>query len=197
MQGSRDFGAQLFTALLRALGAETRLIFSLQPLGFNFGKAEDAHRLDRRKDDLNKAISDSETVMPPKKRKRGGHDESDDDLGLPKVKSKGTSEKVLMVEKGPDSDLKYPIFWSEVYVEDKWIPLDALVLQITATTPKDIEPFEPKGKVAEDKKLVMGYVIAYNSGTRLPQMLIRTLCQGCHCPVCQELPRQGQKMENS
>ena len=58
MKGSRDFGAQLFTALLRALGVETRLIFSLQPLGYSFGKHEDAHRLERRKDDLDKDIND-------------------------------------------------------------------------------------------------------------------------------------------
>ena len=66
---------------------------------------------------------------------------------------------------GPDSDLKYPIFWSEVYLEGKWIPIDAMVLNIIAQTPKDIEQFEPKGKIAEAKKLVMGYVVAYDSGS--------------------------------
>jgi xeroderma pigmentosum group C-complementing protein len=65
----------------------------------------------------------------------------------------------------PDSDLKFPFFWSEVCVEGKWISIDAMVLHVTATTPKDIEAFEPKGKVAEDKKSVMGYVIAYEEGT--------------------------------
>jgi hypothetical protein len=39
------------------------------------------------------------------------------------------------------------------------------VLNIVANSPKDIELFEPKGKVAEDKKLVMGYVVAYDAGT--------------------------------
>jgi xeroderma pigmentosum group C-complementing protein len=95
LKGSRDFGAQLFTALLRALGIETRLIFSLQPLGFNFGKQEDAHRLDRKKDDLNKEVQENVVdapQTPPKKRKRqkmDDDDEDEEDLGLPKVKSKG------------------------------------------------------------------------------------------------------------
>ena len=40
--GSRDVGAQLFTALLRALGLEARLVASLQPLGFGWNKLEDA-----------------------------------------------------------------------------------------------------------------------------------------------------------
>lgn len=66
---------------------------------------------------------------------------------------------------GVDSDLRYPVFWSEVYVEGRWIPVDAMVLNIIATTPKHIEQFEPKGKLAEEKKLVMGYVVAYDSGT--------------------------------
>lgn len=41
-EGSRDVGAQLFTALLRALNIEARLIASLQPAGFGWNKAEDA-----------------------------------------------------------------------------------------------------------------------------------------------------------
>lgn len=174
MEGSRDLGAQLFTALLRALGLETRLIFSLQPLGYNFGKCEDAHRLDKRKDDLNKDINNidnSSTRPTPKKRKRKSSDTSDtEDLGLPKVRGRYTStaKSKLTV---PDSDLKFPVFWSEVSLEDKWIPVDPVVLRHDQQTPTFIahvsghlERFEPKGKDAEQNKQVMGYVIAYGAG---------------------------------
>lgn len=41
-QGSRDTGEQLFTGLLRGLGIDTRMVFSLQPLGFSFSSAENA-----------------------------------------------------------------------------------------------------------------------------------------------------------
>jgi xeroderma pigmentosum group C-complementing protein len=41
-QGSRDVGAQLFTALLRAIGIESRLVASLQPSGFGWTKNEQA-----------------------------------------------------------------------------------------------------------------------------------------------------------
>ncbi|GAO14489.1 uncharacterized protein UV8b_04282 [Ustilaginoidea virens] len=41
-QGSRDIGAQLFTALLRGLSMEARMVASLQPLGFGWSKSEDA-----------------------------------------------------------------------------------------------------------------------------------------------------------
>lgn len=41
-EGSRDVGAQLFTALIRGLGIEARLVASLQPVGFGWGKNEEA-----------------------------------------------------------------------------------------------------------------------------------------------------------
>lgn len=41
-KGSRDVGAQLFTALLRGLGVDARMVASLQPLGFGWNKLEDA-----------------------------------------------------------------------------------------------------------------------------------------------------------
>ena len=78
---------------------------------------------------------------------------------------------MLIVASGPDSDLKFPIFWSEVYIEGTWLPIDSLVLNLIAQTPKQIEQFEPKGKIAEEKKLVMGYVVAYDSGTPSPPPL--------------------------
>lgn len=40
--GSRDVGSQLFTALLRAIGLDVRMITNLQPAGFGFNKLEEA-----------------------------------------------------------------------------------------------------------------------------------------------------------
>ncbi|THV88707.1 Rad4-domain-containing protein [Aureobasidium pullulans] len=40
-RGSRDVGAQLFTALIRAIGIESRMVASLQPTGFGWTKVED------------------------------------------------------------------------------------------------------------------------------------------------------------
>jgi len=39
--------------------------------------------------------------------------------------------------------------------------VDALVLNIIAKKPEEAWKFEPRGKAAEEKKLVMGYVVAY------------------------------------
>lgn len=41
-EGSRDIGEQLFVALIRGLSIQARLIASLQPVGFGWGKNEDA-----------------------------------------------------------------------------------------------------------------------------------------------------------
>jgi len=41
-EGSRDVGAQLFTALLRGLGLEARMVASMQPVGFGWSKNEEA-----------------------------------------------------------------------------------------------------------------------------------------------------------
>ena len=42
MEGSRDLSAQLFTALLRGLGIEARLVANLQPVGFGWSQNEEA-----------------------------------------------------------------------------------------------------------------------------------------------------------
>ncbi|MCJ1308238.1 hypothetical protein MMC25_001891 [Agyrium rufum] len=41
-EGSRDVGAHLFTALVRGLGIEARMVASLQPVGYGWTKAEEA-----------------------------------------------------------------------------------------------------------------------------------------------------------
>ena len=61
-EGSRDVGAQLFTALLRGLGLEARQVASLQPVGFGWSKNEEA--FDQQKKDWKTSNhSDSDTVL--------------------------------------------------------------------------------------------------------------------------------------
>ncbi|WBW74675.1 DNA repair protein Rhp42 [Schizosaccharomyces osmophilus] len=60
-----------------------------------------------------------------------------------------------------DGDLRYPIFWTEIYDndQDRWISVDAVVLSGVYTN--DMSWFEPKGAYAESKHLRMGIVVAY------------------------------------
>lgn len=41
-EGSRDVGAQLFTALIRGIGIEARMVANLQPVGFGWSKTEES-----------------------------------------------------------------------------------------------------------------------------------------------------------
>jgi xeroderma pigmentosum group C-complementing protein len=49
MEGSRDVGSQLFTALLRGLSLEVRLVANLQPVGFGWSQVEEAFEENIRK----------------------------------------------------------------------------------------------------------------------------------------------------
>ncbi|KAG0652959.1 DNA repair rhp42 [Hyphodiscus hymeniophilus] len=49
MEGSRDVSAQLFTALLRGLGIEARMVANLQPVGFAWSQNEEASEKNPRK----------------------------------------------------------------------------------------------------------------------------------------------------
>ncbi|KIL92690.1 xeroderma pigmentosum group c-complementing protein [Fusarium avenaceum] len=59
-EGSRDVGAQLFTALLRGLGLEARMVANLPCLGFGWNKLEDA--------ELEKGDSTNQTKPTPDKK---------------------------------------------------------------------------------------------------------------------------------
>ena len=153
MEGSRDTGAQLFTALLRALDIEARLVASLQPLGFGWTK--------------------SETYTPnPKVESEPGTEnaettETGADLGEGSD-SESVVEKPSRPNNNPqgyDKDMPFPIYWTEVAspITHQIIPVDPLVLSNSvATTPELQAAFEPRGAKAEKAKQVICYVVAYS-----------------------------------
>jgi xeroderma pigmentosum group C-complementing protein len=70
--GSRDLGAQLFTALCRGLGIEARMVASLQASGFGWSKAEQIKQRKTGKpeeedDDSDESDEDDDTPDLPKK----------------------------------------------------------------------------------------------------------------------------------
>ncbi|MCJ1335554.1 hypothetical protein MMC09_000826 [Bachmanniomyces sp. S44760] len=58
MEGSRDVGAQLFTALIRGLGIDARLVASLQPVGFGWSKGEEASKKKKTKRKSGSVVDD-------------------------------------------------------------------------------------------------------------------------------------------
>ena len=76
-EGSRDVGAQLFTALVRGVGIEARLVASLQPIGFGWNKTEEAATNKKKKSQSGTATS-SAVNSGACKDSWSGSDESDE-----------------------------------------------------------------------------------------------------------------------
>ncbi|KAF3042566.1 hypothetical protein E8E11_007877 [Didymella keratinophila] len=68
-EGSKDAGQQLFTALIRGLGIEARMIVSLQPAGFGFSQAEEGKpkNLEKLKDLAKSALNNETSKVTPSK----------------------------------------------------------------------------------------------------------------------------------
>ena len=191
MQGSRDVGAQLFTALIRALGIEARLVSNLQPLGFGWTKAE---------------------VYTPSKTDEAHADEKPktvpEDSGLESDMAPNPRKKRKKSEARYDQDLQFPVYWTEVAspATNEIISVDALVLpKPLALTADQQEAFEPRGAKAERAKQVICYVIAHSADGTAKDVTTRYLrrrtwpgkTKGFRFPI-QKLPipgRRGQSFE--
>ncbi|KAJ5464056.1 hypothetical protein N7475_007191 [Penicillium sp. IBT 31633x] len=165
MQGSRDVGAQLFTALTRALGIEARLVASLQPLGFGWTKAETYTP-----PTPSKAESDP-TDLENKLETEDSDPEADDAEDKAPVKNK---------RKQFDKDLPFPIYWTEVAspVTNEIISVDPLVLSNPVAPFADIElqaNFEPRGAKADRAKQVICYVVAHSADGTAKEVTTRYL----------------------
>ncbi|EWC44132.1 hypothetical protein DRE_07189 [Drechslerella stenobrocha 248] len=167
LHGSRDVGAQLFTALLRALGLEARLVFSLCPLGYGFTKAEncDAQDLASRG-----GSTSTGAVLGAGESDHGTDLDSDDTSTSPR--SRAQSRKIQY-----DQDLKFPTFWTEVYspVTQKWIAIDVFATGMILSKDDDMYRLEPKGQAASKTRQQISYVIAYNMNNTARDVTVRYL----------------------
>ncbi|KAJ5352890.1 Rad4 beta-hairpin domain 1 [Penicillium brevicompactum] len=161
MQGSRDVGAQLFTALIRALGIEARLVASLQPLGFGWTKGETYTPSNTEADENNSEMTTKVEIS-----------ESDTDAEEKKPVKKNT--------KHFEKDLPFPIYWTEVAspVTNEIISVDPLVLPNAVAPFANSEfqaNFEPRGAKADRAKQVMCYVVAHSADGTAKEVTTRYL----------------------
>jgi xeroderma pigmentosum group C-complementing protein len=182
-EGSRDVGQQLFTALLRGLGIEARMVASLQPAGFGWSKVEEGMPKDL---DKLKTRSKPSQATPPKKstpRKKSQVingtinspiDLSDSDLsdlssalsissGLePETKS----TKVKVKQRKYD-ELPNPTYWTEVISHLTHTPISVSplpkILVATSSNPDALLGFYCRGAAADKARQVFAYLIAYSS----------------------------------
>ena len=199
-KGSRDVGAQLFTALLRGLGIEARMVASLQATGFGWSKFEEAHP---RKDasavttDAAATESDVSKATPRNKSKskkktsngstKGSSNRpinldsdasslsdslSDDGISLSAVKPVSRPSP-----KRFDRDLLYPTYWTEALspISNTYTPISTLLHPNVITSTEHIGNFEPRGAAAEKGKQVIAYVLAFSSDGSAKDVTMRYL----------------------
>ncbi|KAK4134554.1 Rad4-domain-containing protein [Trichocladium antarcticum] len=195
--GSRDVGAQLFTALLRALGLEARLIANVQPLGLGWNKLEEA---DPEKEGFTSGQTpqkESEDIS----RNRGGKskapgrpsrrsaktsrpeepsdsdlfaDDSDEDMAIQLSQMPQVPQKRGKIY---DADLEFPHYWTEVLspVTSKYLSVDPIVKAVVATNRELVESLEPRGGRADKAKQVMAYVVGHVQDGTAKDVTVRYL----------------------
>ncbi|KAJ5835656.1 hypothetical protein N7447_001682 [Penicillium robsamsonii] len=157
MEGSRDFGAQLFCALLRSVAVEARLVCSLQPLPFS-GTVKDMTPSKPKhqyivisSDDPGSSTderSKSEKLSAALRPRR---------IGQPKfTPSRPPQPKFLSGPIPTSRNSSFPVFWVEAFNQaaQKWVPIDPIVTKSLAKPSK----FEPP---ASDSLNLMNYVVAF------------------------------------
>lgn len=139
-EGSKDAGQQLFTALIRGLGIEARMVVSLQPVGFGFSQAEEGKpkNLEKLKDlakpEQSAGMSSVATKSTPLKPKKAGQKPispqnrrkvvassgSDSEssglssvISIPSDTEDDKSSKKKTKTRDYKDDLPYPTYWTE------------------------------------------------------------------------------------
>ncbi|KAI1170773.1 Rad4-domain-containing protein [Nemania sp. FL0916] len=165
LSGSRDVGAQLYCALLRAAGVSARLVCSLQPLSFGSAgpymatdkkgkqKLSAEHRYGQLfKPDASTEVS-HDLTGPGAARRRLGHPNAAA-FRLPEAVSGPSHQEAPTPKKIRES--RYPVYWVEILDEghQKWQPTDPLVTE-SYWKPQKLEP------PAVDRENCMMYVVGF------------------------------------
>ncbi|KAI0200017.1 Rad4 transglutaminase-like domain-containing protein [Astrocystis sublimbata] len=202
--GSRDTGAQLFTALLRGLGVEARVVANIQSLGFGWSKVEEAdeehqqHESSKKPDQpkvKTKATKGRKAadIKPARRQTRKSDkealkmdldesdeyaepiDDSEDDSSIVDVTANMIPKKP--VAKLYDNDLEFPHFWTEVLspITNKYVAVDPIVKSVVGTNRDLVESLEPRGGKADKARQIMAYCVAFSQDGTAKDVTIRYL----------------------
>ncbi|KAH7361286.1 Rad4 transglutaminase-like domain-containing protein [Pyrenochaeta sp. MPI-SDFR-AT-0127] len=196
--GSRDVGQQLFTALIRGLGIESRMVVSLQPVGFGWSQSEEGRpkNLEKLKDvaeiikDNLSAKSTQARVKPKLCQATNCHTGSDDvdilessDLSSV-ITISSDSEVEQTIRKSPKArdyseEFPYPTYWTEVISHLTNTPISVSPLPRTlvasASTPDKLGGFYARGAAADKARQVLAYLIAFSSDGTAKDVTVRYL----------------------
>ncbi|KAF2824185.1 Rad4-domain-containing protein [Ophiobolus disseminans] len=181
-EGSRDVGEQLFTAMLRGLGIEARMVVSLQPAGFGFSQAEEGKPKNLYKLNITEKVHQPVKPVPAKGKlpQRASARQSiqsanttyeDSDISSVISISSDTDEDQRM-KKSPKArsyseELPYPTYWTEAISDLTHTPISVSplprVLIASASSPDKLQDFYARGAAADKAKQVLAYLIAFSS----------------------------------
>lgn len=153
LRGSRDFGAQLFCALLRSAAVEARLVCSLQPLPFSGAVTDRTPAKKSHPQYVTTSSDDRENSTD----KRSPSDTAPSRIRrLARPQLAPSRPKKVAPTRTARRESSYPVFWVEAFNEtvQKWIPVDPLVTKSLAKAFK----FEPP---SNDPYNCMSYVVAF------------------------------------
>jgi xeroderma pigmentosum group C-complementing protein len=200
--GSRDVGAQLFTALLRGLGLDARVVANLQCLGFGWSKAEEADEEHEYQTISNKSNESAPKIDAPEKKKPakkpGRRRQVESDTESLKMDLDGSNEdaEFLVVNddnssteevtqrhskrpklKAYDKDLDFPHYWTEVLspVTNKYLAVDPIVKSVIGTNRDLVESLEPRGGKADKAKQIIAYCVGFSQDGTAKDVTVRYL----------------------
>ncbi|KAJ8125262.1 hypothetical protein O1611_g8377 [Lasiodiplodia mahajangana] len=199
--GSRDVGAQLFTALLRGLGLEARMVANVQSLGFGWSKAEEADEENEQQSNgikvdaaKTKPTKKNGSAIKPARRQAKKSDKNalkmDLDDSDEYVEPLGESEDDLSVvdvtenfhpkqppSKPYDKDLEFPHYWTEILspVTNKYVTVDPMVKSVVGTNRDLIESLEPRGGKADKAKQIIAYCVGFSQDGTAKDVTVRYL----------------------
>lgn len=150
-RGSKDIGAQGFVCLLRSLGLNARLVFSLQPPDYTMTAALPPIDVDTL---TGGAGSSSANILSISK-------DAKQNL-LSSIRAKSTVTSAERTIRPVFDDPSYPIFWAEVWnkYSRKWVAIDPFVLETLEVPPMMRKSkFEPT--LSETRNQLL-YAIAFD-----------------------------------
>ncbi|KAF2748715.1 Rad4-domain-containing protein, partial [Sporormia fimetaria CBS 119925] len=197
-EGSRDVGQQLFTALLRGLGIEARMVASLQPAGIGWSQVEEGNPKDLEK---LKARRTRSVVVPPPVSKtaspvkptRGAQgrittnfdDEESSDLSSVISISSSSASRPIISRKNDKArkyaeQLPYPTYWTEAIspLTNNPIcvsPFPTTIIAPTSSTTPNLSSFYPRGSAADKAKQVFAYTLAFSPDNTAKDVTTRYL----------------------
>ncbi|KAK5133787.1 hypothetical protein LTR08_007216 [Meristemomyces frigidus] len=107
-EGSRDVGAQLFAALLRGLGLETRMVANLQPPGLGWSKSEeaDAEKVAKKEGKGKKMVEDAEVEEVNPEKAGSGKKAEPSSKGKKPMRNTSRDNKAKPIDLEEDSDIE-------------------------------------------------------------------------------------------